>query len=152
MLTVNGPVAATASRQGVTQLPPPGVLACAPGGSDSTASDAPAGALLLPPPRLGRSKLGIHDEHAAKLRLQAATAMTRRILSIPTKRGPTRILLTTIRFHRMVGNPRTTSGAIAPHRLLASALTAIPRVPVIKHCIRPRTVRTKCSEIRPQRR
>src|ERR1043166_5540562 len=85
MLTVNGPVTATLSRHGVTQAAPP-ALACAPGGSDSTASDArPA---PPPPLKLGISKLGIHeDEHAASPRPHATTAMTRYMIFSPITRS-----------------------------------------------------------------
>src|SRR5215831_8819866 len=83
-VTLNGPLTGTLSRQGVTQFAPP-ALAWAPGGSDSTASEATPDP---PPPKLGISKLGIHDdEHAVSAKPHATTAMTRYMILTPITRS-----------------------------------------------------------------
>src|SRR5262249_48216452 len=115
-VTLNGPVTGTVSRQGVTQLAPP-ALAWAPGGSDSTASEATPDA--PPPPKLGMSKLGIHEDvHAVSAKPHATPAMTRYMILTPITRSA-RMLLPhgTIRVapaHRNCARPARASGSCTP--------------------------------------
>src|SRR5712671_4588928 len=81
MVIVRASAAATSSRHGVRQVAPLEARASAPGGSDSTASDAERAA--DDPPKPGMSMLGIHDdEHPVRMKPHAKTAMTR-LMSVP---------------------------------------------------------------------
>src|SRR5262249_23248804 len=145
--TLNGPLTATLSRQGVTQLTP-AALACAPGGSDSTASDA---APDPPPPKLGTSKLGIH-EHAASVRPPASTAMPRYMLLIPHPLRPPGCIAPGLTIRRPLGaaiarplrprrlppgsirpvRPCPAPGPAGPRRLPQPSAKMQPNVPPIR--------------------
>src|ERR1700674_337983 len=90
MFTVRVSVTVTLSRHGVRQVAPLDARASAPGGSDSTASDADCAP--DEPPKLGMlgsSTLGIHDdEHPVRKKPHATTAMTRLMLVPPITRSP----------------------------------------------------------------
>src|SRR6266511_5674650 len=91
----------TESWQGVRQLWPKEVFASAPGGSDAMASVSDCGADLR------KSRLGIVAEHAASIRPQATTAITR--LMIPPGGNRRRSPRTRLQRHVRPVRPRGAS-------------------------------------------
>src|SRR6266508_1567277 len=102
----------TESWQGVRQLWPKEVFASAPGGSDAMASVSDCGADLR------KSRLGIVAEHAASIRPQATTAITRIMIPPPRRQPPPLPQNATMEARQT----RTTQGAL-PSTGVASALT-----------------------------